>query len=88
MREFLEVTDVGEFLKLADGRDIVIRLDPFLLIFHYGLIFYINLARLGDEERRTLINRLRPKIIYVRSISAERGIAEFLRKWDSSRRKV
>jgi len=82
MRDFLEITDIGEFIKLAEDKDIVIRVDPFLMIFHYGLIFYINLFKLEANDRRAIINRLRHKIIFVKNVRQEKGITEFIKSWE------
>lgn len=82
MRDFLEISDIGEFIRLAGEKDIIIRIDPFLMVFHYGLIFYINLFKLSADDRRIIINRLKHKIIYVKEVKQERGISEFIKKWE------
>jgi hypothetical protein len=81
MREFLEVGSIDEFYKLAEDKDFIFRIDPFLMIFHYGLIFYINMIKLTAEERVRTLNKLKHKIVYVRDVKLESGILEFIRKW-------
>jgi len=76
----LEVGNIEEFYRLADDKEFILRVDPFLMIFHYGLIFYINMVKLGSDERGKLLSRLKHKIVYIRDVKSERGILEFIQK--------
>lgn len=85
VREFLEVGDASEFARIAEDKDLVIRVDPLLLIVHYGLVFYINLAKLSPEERSSLMGKLRHKMVYVRSVRQARGITDLLKGLEGER---
>lgn len=78
MREFLEVGSINEFYRLAEDKELILRIDPFLMIFHFGLVFYINMNKLSPEERKNVLNRLKHKIIYIKSVRSERTFYDFI----------
>ena len=78
MKEFLEIGSVGEFFRLAEDKNLILRIDPYLMIIHYGFIFYINMNKLTPELRMELLNRLKHKIIYVKRVRSVKNIIEFL----------
>jgi len=79
MREFFEIGGVHEFYRLAEDKDIILRLDPYLMLLHYNIIFYINLSKLSPEERSGLLSRLRHKIVYIKKVHSVKTFIEFLK---------
>jgi len=69
---------VGEFYKLAEDKELILRIDPYLMIMHYGVIFYINMNKLSPEERSSVLSRLKHKIIYVRKVRSAKTFMDFI----------
>ena len=78
MREFFEVADTDSFMKLAENVNAVIRVDPYVFINFYGLIFYLNLGRLEKKDVRRIIQGLRNKLVVVKRMDIRDSIYAFL----------
>lgn len=77
-RDYMEVENVEDFLKVAEKTDIVIRADPFLLVNYYGIFIYIDLRKLKSQDIRKLLVDLKNKIIHVRRHKTVSSLEELL----------
>ena len=82
MREFLELADVDSFMKIAENANLIVRIDPYVFINVYGLIFYINLGNLDKRDVRRVIVGLKDKIVVVKNIEVKGSIHQFLKDKD------
>lgn len=80
MREFLEVESWEDFVRIAQNANLVIRIDPYVFVYLYGLIFFIDLGKLSDEDVKRLFQALREKLILVKRVETSRSIFDFLRR--------
>ena len=80
MREFLEVEDVDALMKITQTSNLVMRVDPYILVYFYGLIFYIDLGKLERKEVSRIFFGLKDKLILVKDIETMGSISEFLEK--------
>lgn len=80
MREFLEIEDPDAFIKISQSANFVIRVDPFVFIYIYGLIFYIDLGKLETTEVKKIFQNLKDKLIIVKNVEKSSSIHEFLKK--------
>jgi len=80
MREFLEIEDPDAFIKISQSANFVIRVDPFIFIYIYGLIFYIDLGKLETTEVKKIFQNLRDKLIIVKNVEKSGSIYEFLKE--------
>jgi|Deesub1362A_J573_1020465.scaffolds.fasta_scaffold70244_1 hypothetical protein len=80
MREFLEIEDPDAFIKISQAANFVIRVDPFIFIYIYGLIFYIDLGKLETAEVKKIFQNLRDKLVIVKNVEKSRSIYEFLKE--------
>ena len=79
MREFLEIADIDSFMKVAESANLIIRIDPYILVNVYGLIFYVDLGKLDKRDVRRIFQGLRDKLIIVRKTEVKKSIYEFLK---------
>ena len=66
MREFLEIENWEDFVKIAQNSNLVIRIDPYIFVYLYGLIFFIDLGKLADDDVKRLFQALKEKLILVK----------------------
>jgi len=79
MREFFEIEDISSFIKASRLSNFVIRLDPFLFVDVYGLIFYIDLSKKSPQEISNLFNALSEKLIFSTKAETSSSIKEFIK---------
>ena len=77
--DFLEVEGVDAFLRVARASNLVMRMDPYVLVHFYGLIFYIDLGELDSKDVSRVFQGLMDKMIIVRKVDWGRSLHEFLK---------
>ncbi|MHA1594451.1 MAG: hypothetical protein ACTSXJ_03075 [Candidatus Baldrarchaeia archaeon] len=80
MREFLEVENWEDFVKIAQASNLVIRIDPYVFVYLYGLIFFIDLGKLTSEDVKNLFQALKEKLVLVKGVKVSRSIYEFIKR--------
>ncbi len=79
MREFLELGDVDALMRVAQASNLVLRVDPYVMVYFYGLIFYMDVGRLDKRNvRRSIFQGLKDKLVFVKDIQMARSIDEFI----------
>ena len=78
-REVFEVESLEDFLKLADKVDFILRIDPYLIAYYYGMVFCLDLSSLSDSEVREALSTLRQKIVFIKSIKTISSLLEKLK---------
>ena len=76
--DFLEVEGVDAFLRVARASNLVMRMDPYVLVHFYGLIFYIDLGKLDSKEVSRIFQGLMDKMIIVKKAESGRSLHDFL----------
>ncbi|NHV06883.1 MAG: hypothetical protein HA495_06035 [Thaumarchaeota archaeon] len=79
MREFFEVEDISSFMKVSRLSELVIRLDPFLFVNVYGIVFYLDLSKKDPKEISNLFTSLSDKIIFSTKAEVSTSFKEFLK---------
>jgi len=80
VREFLEVDDVDTFMKVAQTSNLVVRIDPYILVYIYGLTFYIDLGKLGKRDVNRIFQGLKDRLVVVKRVEAIPSLHEFLKR--------
>ncbi|MFQ5711101.1 MAG: hypothetical protein ACE5GD_04880 [Candidatus Geothermarchaeales archaeon] len=80
MREFLELEDIDALMRVAQTSNLVMRVDPYILIYFYGLIFYMDLGKLDGRDVSRIFQGLRDKLIIVKGVETMGSLHEFLRE--------
>lgn len=80
MREFLEIDDPAGFIKVARESSVIIRIDPFLLANMYGLMFFIDMGKISEDEVREVFQNLREKMVFVKNAEKSDSISSFLKE--------
>ncbi|HDI75185.1 MAG TPA: hypothetical protein ENF55_04435 [Thermoprotei archaeon] len=73
-KEVFVVESLEDFLKLADKVDLVLRIDPYLIAYYYGLVFCLDLSTLPDKDVREALQSLKTKTIFVKSIKTTKEL--------------
>lgn len=79
MREFFEIEDIASFIKVSRLSEFVIRLDPFLFVNVYGLVFYLDLSKKDSKEISNLFTSLSDKIVFSTKAEVSTSFKEFLK---------
>jgi len=74
----MELESKEDFLKVLLKTDLVLRIDPFLIINYYGIFMYIDLRRLDESEVRGLLHAIKDKVVNVRRHLRVQNISELL----------
>jgi hypothetical protein len=80
LREFLEVEDVDTFMRIAQTANLLVRVDPYVLIYIYGLTFYIDLGKLDKREVNRIFQGLKDRLVVVKRVEAIPSLHDFLEK--------
>ncbi len=78
MREFLELGDVDALMRVAQASNLVLRVDPYVMVYFYGLMFYMDVGRLDKRNVRRIFQGLKDKLVFVKDIQMARSIDEFI----------
>ena len=78
MREFLELGDVDALMRVAQASNLVLRVDPYVMVYFYGLIFYMDVGRLDRRDVSRIFQGLKDKLVFVKDIQMARSIDEFI----------
>lgn len=79
-REYIEVESLEDFMRVAEKVEVILRLDPFIIINYYGTIFYLNLSNLSPENVRKILTWLKGKLINIKSIDSYKSLRDFYEK--------
>jgi hypothetical protein len=79
MREFFEIEDISSFVKISRLSEFVIRLDPFLFVNVFGLVFYLDLSKKTSREVSNLFTSLSEKIIFTTKAEVSSSFNEFIK---------
>lgn len=79
MREFLEIDDPAGFIKVARESSVIIRIDPLLLANMYGLMFFIDMGKISEDDVREVFQNLREKMVFVKNAEKSDLISSFLK---------
>lgn len=79
MREFFEVEDINSFMKISRLSEFVVRLDPFLFVTVYGLVFYLDLSKKDSKEISSLFTSLSDKIVFSTNVEVSTSFKEFMK---------
>ncbi|MBO3801181.1 MAG: hypothetical protein QXS21_02460 [Thermoproteota archaeon] len=66
-------------MKVSRLSEFIIRLDPFLFVNVYGLIFYLDLTKKDQKEISDLFTSLSDKIIFSTKAEVSTSFKEFLK---------
>ena len=79
-RDYLKVEDIDDFLKIAEKCDVILRIDPFLIVNFYGTMFYIDLGEIEEDMVKRVISGLKAKIVNIRQTKSYKSVSEFYLK--------
>ncbi len=80
VREFIEIRDLENFRKVAEQSPLIIRKDPFLFAQYFGIIFFIKLTNLEQNEVKKLFEILKGKMVVIENLIKASSIADFIEK--------
>ena len=76
----LEIRDPASLYKVAKAANIIVRIDPFIIVPVYRLTFFLDLRKIDREEISEIFRILREKIVVIDNTYIEDSITSFIKR--------
>lgn len=78
--ELLEIRDASSLYRVGKASNIILRMDPLLIIPLYRLTFFIDMRRLDEGELAEIFRLFRDKIVLINNIHLDESLTRFIEK--------
>jgi len=78
--ELLEIRDASSLYRVGKASNIILRMDPLLIIPLYRLTFFIDMRRLDEGELAEIFRLFRDKIVLIDNIHLDESLTKFIKK--------
>ena len=76
--ELIEVRDTVSFYRVAKNANIILRIDPLLIVPLYRLTFYLDIRNIDESEVAKLFQSISNKLVYIEDVKRADSLKSFI----------